>query len=343
MLTAPLRAGATTILFLAAILGGSILGALAPAAGGTAGGFVDPLILLLVGTLFFTLRLDGLPALGRAPRTVLLAVGVNFLAIPLIAVALTAVLPGTALRLGVLIYCLAPCTDWFLGFTRLAGGDTITGAALIPVQMTLQLALYPLWLGLFAGRQVGAMAASAGPTLLTWFVLPAAVGLGLRLLLRPTLPAGLRARIVDTADRAVPFVIAAVIVGIFAGNVTTVLADPAAFARVLLVVFLFFLATFALGEGVSRLFRLRYPERALLTMTTSARNAPLMLAVTTIALPGQPVVYAAIILGMLVEFPHLTAITQLLRRRRTAEQEPERCGWRGLRRARGARAGRAPR
>ena len=315
MLTAPLHAGVTTVLFLAAILAGSLVGALAPAAGESIAGFADPLILLLVGSLFFTVRLDGLPALRRAPRTAFLAIAMNFLAIPVIALALTALLPDDALRLGVLLYCLAPCTDWFLGFTRLAGGDTTTGAALIPVQLTLQLLLYPLWLALFAREHVGSSLASAGSALLTWFVLPAAVGLGLRLLLRVALPAAVRAGIVDAVDRAVPGFIAAVIVAVFAGNVGTILADPASFAWVLVVVLLFFAVTYVLGEGVARLFRLRHPEHALLTMTASARNAPLMLAVTTVALPEQPVVHAAIILGMLIEFPHLTVITGLLRRR----------------------------
>jgi hypothetical protein len=40
-----------------------------------------------------------------------------------------------------------------------------------------------------------------------------------------------------------------------------------------------------------------------------------MLALTAIALPDQPVVQATIILGMLVEFPHLTILTHLLRGR----------------------------
>lgn len=326
MLTTPLRPVITTIVFLAAILVGSLLGALAPVAAERVGDITDPLILLLVGTLFFTLRLDGLPALRRAPRTVLLAVGMNFLAIPLLALALTTLLPNDALRLGVLIYCLAPCTDWFLGFTRLAGGNTTTGAALIPVQMVLQLVLYPLWLDLFAGEQVEATVASAGPTLLTWFLIPAAAGHGLRLVLRLAVPRRGCQRIVAVVDRAVPMVIAALIDAIFAGNVGTILVNPTAFAWVLVVVFLFFAATYVLGEAVARLLRLRYPEHALLTMTTSARNAPLMLAVTTIALPDQPVVHAAIILGMLIEFPHLTAITHLLRHqqpKRTAESVAE--------------------
>ncbi|KJQ54845.1 arsenic resistance protein [Microbacterium sp. SA39] len=317
MLTAALRSSAVAGLFLVAIATGSLLGAFAPAAATRVSAFADPLILVLVGALFFTLRLDGLSSLRRAPRTMLLALGMNFLIVPLVALVLTALLPGEALRLGVLIYCLAPCTDWFLGFTRLAGGDTTTGAALIPVQLVLQLLLYPVWLGLFAGEHVDTVLTTAAPTLLTWFVLPAAIGLGARLVLHLTIAAIARSRIAAGVDRAIPAIIAAVIAAIFAGNVGTILADPASFAWVLVVVFLFFVVIYALGEGVRILFRLRPAEHALLTMTTSARNAPLMLAVTTIALPDEPLVHAAIVLGMLIEFPHLSILTLLLRRRRS--------------------------
>ena len=52
-------------------------------------------------------------------------------------------------------------------------------------------------------------------------------------------------------------------------------------------------------------------------MTTAARNAPLMLGLTTAAFPEQPLIYAALIIGMLVEFPHLTALKHLLLRSNT--------------------------
>ena len=92
----------------------------------------------------------------------------------------------------------------------------------------------------------------------------------------------------------------------------------------LLAVFVFFVITAFIGEGISRLFGLRYPEHALLTMTTAARNAPLMLAVTMAALPGEPLIYAALIIGMLLEFPHLTALRHLLvdAQRRFDRREP---------------------
>ncbi|QNE48350.1 symporter [Glaciihabitans sp. INWT7] len=311
-------ASLTTLLFLGAILAGSLAGSIVPGSREVLGGVVDPLILLLVGSLFFTVRLDGLPALRRAPRTVLLALSMNFLLIPVIAFTLTLLLPGEALRIGVLIYCLFPCTDWFLGFTRMAAGETSIGAALIPLQMTLQLALYPVWLAVFTGHQVSSTIGAVAPALLTWFAVPAGAAIVARVFLLGAPPRVSRHRILGTVDRAIPFVISAVILCLFAANVETILHNLAGFAWVLLVVFLFFVATYVLGQTVGRVFRLRYPEHVLLTMTTSARNAPLMLAVTTVALPNQPVVYAAIILRMLIEFPHLTVITHLLRRRAPA-------------------------
>lgn len=299
----------TTMLFLAAIAAGSVIGVFGP--GCAVAGLADPLILLLVGAVFFTMRIESPSALRRAPRTALIAIALNFVAIPLIAAPLTLLLPSEALRVGVLIYCLAPCTDWFLGFTRLAGGDVAAAGALVPLQMILQLALLPVWLGLFAGESVGWMPQTAATALLVWFALPAGIGLAARLLV----PRSWRVRAIGVVDAGVPVLIALVIVAIFAGNVTTILADPASFAWALVVVFAFLVATFALGDATARALRLDHAAHALVTVTTSARNAPLMLAVTTVALPDQPVVQAAIVLGMLIEFPHLTAITHILRRR----------------------------
>lgn len=44
------------------------------------------------------------------------------------------------------------------------------------------------------------------------------------------------------------------------------------------------------------------------------------LGLTTAAFPGQPLIYAALIIGMLVEFPHLTALKYLLLHRSPEKQ-----------------------
>ena len=74
--------------------------------------------------------------------------------------------------------------------------------------------------------------------------------------------------------------------------------------------------TFLLGEFLSYFFKIDYPEHALLTMTIASRNAPLMLAVTMAVFPDQPIIYAALVIGMLVEIPHLTILQRILLSRR---------------------------
>lgn len=69
--------------------------------------------------------------------------------------------------------------------------------------------------------------------------------------------------------------------------------------------------TYGLVEGLSRLLRLRYAEHALLSMVTAARNALLMLAVTLVALPNQPLICAALVTGTLVEVHHLAALRRI--------------------------------
>ncbi|EFV12149.2 hypothetical protein HMPREF9336_03005 [Segniliparus rugosus ATCC BAA-974] len=297
---------------------GSCAGTLAPSFGAALGGASDAAILLLVGLLFFELSFDGLPA-ARGSRAILVALGMNFLVVPLFAAGLvTALLPQGDARLGVLIYCLFPCTDWFLGFTRVAGGDTRLGAALIPINMIAQLALFPVYLALFAGVKVGAVLAEAAPTLMTWFVLPAGFGALARLLVGAALPERAAARLSESAGRLIPWAISGVILSLFAGNASEIFARPAMFGAVLGTVFVFFVVVYWLGEAAARLARLSPAEHVLLTMTTSARNAPLMLTLTSLVLPARPLVSAGLVLGMLVEFPHLTAVCQLVSARRRA-------------------------
>jgi len=308
---------APSILFIAAMAAGAVIGTTAPGVTAVLSPLVDPLILILLTLLFIEVRFEGVRQLRRTPRLAALVLGVNFVVAPLVALGLSTVLVADdALRLGVLIYCLFPCTDWFLGFTRTAQGDTATGAAIIPVSLLLQIALFPVYIGMLAGESVNSTVAAAAGTMLTWFALPLGIALAIRLVMRFALPPGGREAVRTVAARMVPFAIAAVIVTLFAANVGTLAENTDLIPVVLLVVASFFVVMGLIGEGISKLLRLPHPERALLLVSTSARNAPLMLALTALTLPDQPLIVAAIVVGMLLEFPHLTVLTAYLRRSR---------------------------
>ncbi|GAB4240764.1 MAG: arsenic resistance protein [Candidatus Methylacidiphilales bacterium] len=78
----------------------------------------------------------------------------NFLIIPLVVGFLLNFLPAEqpALRLGVLLVLLVPCTDWYITFTHLCGGDTRRAIAVTPVNLFMQLGLMPFYLWIFMGN-----------------------------------------------------------------------------------------------------------------------------------------------------------------------------------------------
>jgi len=78
----------------------------------------------------------------------------NFLVMPAITALLILALPDNdALKLGVLLVLLMPCTDWFVTFTHLGKGDSTRAIAATPVLLIAQLGLLPLylWLPAFGG------------------------------------------------------------------------------------------------------------------------------------------------------------------------------------------------
>jgi len=304
----------TSLLLITGIVAGALLGHLLPVTGEWLGDRVDYTLLVLVGLLFFCVRFSALFQIVNNLRFLTLALFANFVVVPLIGYGIASLFLSDhpLFIIGLVIYFMSPCTDWFLSFTRLSGGNVSLGTTLIPINMTVQLLLYPLYLQWFTHNTVQIEAGTIGHTLLQWFLLPLLLAVAARYTLRLLLKPDWFKYVLEKADRAAPWVTAMVALQIFAGNVSIILEHLMMFAWVLLAVFSFFMLTFLLGEGLSYFSRLHYPEHALLSMTIAARNAPLMLAVTMAALPDQPLVYAALVIGMLVEFPHLTLLRHVL-------------------------------
>lgn len=304
----------TSVYLFGAISLGGLVGLMSPPLSATLSQGIDTTLLLMIFLLFFELRLGSLFSAVQNIRFLALAWSANFLIIPIIGLCIASLFFSNQpiLFAGLMIYFLAPCTDWFLGFTRLAKGDTELGATLIPVNLTTQLLLFPVWLLLFANGTGLADLSSMHSILLQWFLVPMIVAQTTRFTVERLLPTQQCAAILPAVSRCLPFVLAALIFQIFAEYIGDIVEHMGVAALVAAAVLLFFIATFAVGEVLSRLGSLGYPQRALLSMTVAARNGPLMLALTAIAIPNQPMVLAVIVAAMLVEIPLLTALNQIL-------------------------------
>lgn len=307
-----------SVLLIGSIVAGSIIGDVRPTAGELLGQQVDGTLLTLVTLLFFGVRFEAVVRAWGNLRFLGLTLLVTYAFVPAIGYAIASIVLADhpLLMIGLVVYFMSPCTDWFLGFTRLARGNVALGTALIPINMVMQLLLYPIYLHLFTHGPVQVEAGIIGDTLMHWFLLPLVVAALVHYGLRGFMGADRFSRLLRHVDQIIPWVIALLVVEIFAANIAVILEYRAVFTWVLLGVFMFFVLTYLLGEGISRLARFAYPEHALLTMGIAARNAPLMLAVTMAAIPGQPLIYAALVIGMLVEFPHLTMLQRMLRGQR---------------------------
>ncbi|MEM9393028.1 MAG: arsenic resistance protein [Pseudomonadota bacterium] len=307
----------TAVFFIGAIILGGCAGLFSLFSTETFSQGIEATLLVMIFLLFFELRLGAIFNSFRSIGFLSLAWVANFLIVPVIALAVAGlVFSGQPLLFaGLMLYFLAPCTDWFLGFTRLAKGDTELGAALIPINIITQLLLFPFWLWLLT-KSTGLADFEAMPRMLMqWFVFPLLAAQSLRFVLDKLLPQTAYERVLSGIDLCVPGVLAALIFQIFATHIGEITGQLNMVALVTLAVCLFFIATLVTGKLLSRLARLTYPQQALLSMTMAARNAPLMLALTAVAIPDQPIVLVVIVAGMLVEIPLLTALKQLLLKR----------------------------
>jgi arsenite transporter len=142
-------------IYLAAILAGLVVGGAAPDVASVAEVVLWPTLVLLLYATFAQVPLLHLREALRDARfsgSVLLG---NFVMLPLGVWGLLQVLPDDpAIRLGVLLVLLVPCTDWFISFTQLGGGDVPRAIAVTPLNLLLQLLLLPMYVFLMARTEV---------------------------------------------------------------------------------------------------------------------------------------------------------------------------------------------
>lgn len=114
-----------------------------------------PLLGMLLYTTFTQVPLGHLREAFSDSRFMLAAVIGNFVVLPLVVWGLMSVGPNLpAVKLGILLVLLVPCTDWFITFTHLGGGDTKRAIAFSPVSLLLQLILLPFYIWLFLGSEI---------------------------------------------------------------------------------------------------------------------------------------------------------------------------------------------
>lgn len=120
--------------------------------------FIWPVLAVLLYATFLQVPLLHVRQAFADRRFVSAVLAGNFVLVPLAVWALVQLLPDNpALRLGVLLVLLVPCTDWFISFTQLGGGDVPSAVAVTPINLLLQLCLLPVYLWAMTDSQLTAV------------------------------------------------------------------------------------------------------------------------------------------------------------------------------------------
>lgn len=288
-------------LYLVAIGAGMTIGGTAP--GATAGweALVWP---VLGGLLYATFTQIPLVRLGRGVRDgrflAALLLG-NFVVMPAVVGLLSLLLPASpAIRLGVLLVLLVPCTDWFIGFTHQGGGDGGRALAAAPLLLIAQMLLLPVYIGLFMGPV--AVDPAIGGHLLDAFLGLVAVPLVLAWGTERLARRRPWARRLVAGLGGLPVPLLALVMFLIAGSQVGLVLDLGGMLAPVLAVYAAYLVAAALaGKALGRAFGLAAPAARTLVFSLGTRNSFVVLPLA-LALPaGWRAAVVVIVFQSLVE------------------------------------------
>ncbi|MGE0799127.1 MAG: bile acid:sodium symporter [Lautropia sp.] len=275
---------------------------------------ISPALALMLFVTFLQVPIVELKRAASNLRFLGVLLAVNFLILPLLVWALTALLPSDPLvRLGVLLVLLTPCIDYVVTFSHLGRADSRALLASTPVLLIVQILLLPIYLGLILGWEA-AQPVRAGP-FVEAFIWLIAAPLALAALMQ--LWAARRTTGMRIADAlgTMPVPATALVLFVVAAAVVPRLgaAQGAALAAAPVYV-LFAIAAPLLGWLVARQAGLDAASGRAIAFSAGTRNSLVVLPLA-LAVPGAvPVLPAVIVMQTLVELLSELAYVRLIRR-----------------------------
>jgi ACR3 family arsenite transporter len=300
-------------LLLSAIAVGLILAATAPTSAARLAPLVTIGVFLVIYFIMLGVSAQGIMHAFTRWKPTTVAIGINFLITPLVAWFLGYLFlqDDPDIWVGLILYLVTPCIGWYLVFTELAKGDVELGISLLFWNVVLQIVLMPVYMALLAGTVVHIGMTDILRSVLIFLVLPLLLaGMSRWVLGRASIPMEFaKAKIRLPYLKAVTLMI--VVAAMFASQGAVLFDNPAVILKMILPGLCFFAMAFVTSVIATRLFRLTYPEFALLTFTTTARNSEASLAVAVTAF-ASPLVALTVVIGPSIELPVLVLILRVV-------------------------------
>lgn len=281
---------------------------------------IEPSLALLLTATFMSVpfgrMLDGF----KDTRFALVVLGLNFVLVPLlVAVLVRAFKVSEAFTVGVTLVLLAPCIDYVIVFSGLAGGSRDKLLSLTPVLMIAQMILLPVYVPLIA--QVAVRELFTVEPFLRAFVLlillPTFVAVALQYLSAKAKTGrahALAQRVVRSGDTAMVPLMCVTLFLVVASHMGAVLADLDGLLETALMFAVFACLMAALGLGVGRGIGLPQAEAIALTFSGVTRNSLVVLPLGLSVAGRYPQVPLVIVTQTLVELVVMIVLLNTLPR-----------------------------
>lgn len=278
---------------------------------------IVPFLIVMLFGLFLNIPLKNLLSSFSNLKFLSVQLVINFIWTPILAYLLGFLLlkEHMSLWIGFVMLMVTPCTDWYLIFTGIAKGNTSLAAAVLPVNLILQLILLPLYLMLFFGKSGSVDPAILWESILLVLLVPFILA---QLLKFWSAKGGKKAfmekKVLPFFDTAQILFLALAIVAMFASQGEHLTSNLDVLYILLIPILLFFTVNFLLSRLGSYFLKFNYEDSVSLSLTTLARNSPIALAIALTAFPYDPLIALALVIGPLLELPILAIVSQVLLR-----------------------------
>jgi ACR3 family arsenite transporter len=262
---------------------------------------INPALALMLFVTFLQVPLADIGNAFREVRFLSALLASNFVAVPMLALLLLALVPDDPLvRLGVLMVLLTPCIDYVITFAQLGRADARLLLASTPLLLAVQMALLPLYLAVILGEE-GSTLVQVEPFLhaFLWLI---AVPLALAAIVQAWASRSTSGRRVATGLGVLPVPATAVVLFIVVAATVPILENSVDKALGVIPAYLAFAVLAPLiGLAIGKAFRLGPRSTRAVAFSSATRNSLVVLPLALAVPDAVPVLPAVIVTQTLVE------------------------------------------
>ncbi|WP_176457050.1 MULTISPECIES: arsenic resistance protein [Nocardiaceae] len=301
-------------LYLLALAVGVVVGLAAPASAPAFEIAINPVLIVLLYATFLAVPFSAIGVSLRDTNFLLSVVVLNFVLVPIVVFALTRfVASNEAVLVGILLVLLAPCIDYVIVFSGLAGAASERLLAAAPLLMLLQIAFLPLYLWLFVGPDLVKIidVAPFVEAFVLLIALPLTSAAATQWLARRT---RLGTRIMDAMAAAMVPIMMATLAVVVASQVDAVRSEASQLIAAVPIFVAFLVVMAVVGLATSRITRQDVPATRALIFSGATRNSLVVLPLALALPPALSLAAVVVVTQTLVELIGMIAYVRIVPR-----------------------------